>query len=838
MAQNGIFSKLFNYNKWRFLSKLLFPVVSVVLVSMIAFLIIAITISTSSLERLSFDSLVANAHSGTDIIGATIKTKIDEMELHASKNVFVNALNEASKWDMQRKRQEYENSINLDTYRAKSPNPDFYDSNFNFYNSREYLEIMKERFGFKEVMITDLNGMTIMATNQLSDPNNKNDTWFVNCKDGFFKEGKLVSVEPPEYDDSAEAFSLSITAPIIRLGEKQPAGFISTRYLCSSAFETIDHMNERFQEDGSTMRLGWVGKDGFILDHPEKNTVGNNLGDSPSFGQTYINDAIKKGGRQDKDGKVYDKEGKLLTISTSDVWKIYKNHKQATKELTDFEKTVFKSMEFKTEKDKIKYLQDNKMTKEMGEWEKLTKGIPSSQIGSGKSSLGAPRSYGIATIGSDNGLEDNFFGYVFTRIDQDDYIKPINNLQLILIVLMLVILIIITIILTFISRSVVFPVLTLRGALLEVSYGNYDVTVPVKSEDEVGEVSKTFNQLLKDIRGYISTDEDRQRQEKQVSNMLGVVSTMSSGDLTKEAEVTADVMGAVADSINYMAQQLKVIINQVSEVSTNIGSSASEILASTEHLSKGAQQQHELITDTSAAVDEMAISINQVSQSAESAANAAQNSAQIAETGGNTVGEAVEGMNKIRSSVAEISKRIKKLGESSQEIGEIVNVISDIAGQTNMLALNAAIEAARAGEQGRGFAVVADAVRQLAERSSKATKDIALLIKSIQAETQEAVRVMEDSTTEVVEGSKLAENAKEKLDEIIGNSKQLAELISSISLSSRQQSRATEEVNKAMTSISEITTQTTTGIVQAAESVGEMARLAEQLQEQIKRFKI
>lgn len=834
MAQNGIFGKLFNYNKWRFLSKLLFPVVSVILVAMIGFLIIAITISTTSLERLSFDSLVANAHSGTDIIGAAIRTKIDEMELHASKNVFVNALNEASKWDMQRKRQEYENSINLDTYRAKSPNPDFYDSNFNFYNSREYLEIMKERFGFKEVMITDLNGMTIMATNQLSDPNNKNDTWFVNCKDGFFKEGKLVSVEPPEYDDSAEAFSLSITSPIIRLGEKQPAGFISTRYLCSSAFETIDHMNERFKEDGSSVRLGWVGNDALILDHPEKYTVGNNLGDNPKFGPINIKYIIDNGGYE-KNGKYFIKENdeeKEQKISTSDVWRIYKNYIEAESKFIEYEKNLLKNKDFKTEKEKTDFLsKDN-------EWDRLKDNISESQKGSGFSSRGAPRSYGIATIGSDNGLADNFFGYVFTRIDQDDYIKPINNLQLILIMLMLVILVIITIILTFISRSVVFPILTLRGALLEVSYGNYDVTVPVKSEDEVGEVSKTFNQLLKDIRGYISTDEDRQRQDRQVSNMLGVVSNMSSGDLTKEAEVTADVMGAVADSINFMAQQLKGIINQVSEVSTSIGSSASEILASTEHLSKGAQQQHELITDTSAAVDEMAISINQVSQSAESAANAAQNSAEIAETGGNTVGEAVEGMNKIRSSVAEISKRIKRLGESSQEIGEIVNVISDIASQTNMLALNAAIEAARAGEQGRGFAVVADAVRQLAERSSKATKDIALLIKSIQAETQEAVRVMEDSTTEVVEGSKLAENAKEKLDEIIGNSKQLAELISSISLSSRQQSRATEEVNKAMTSISEITTQTTTGIVQAAESVGEMARLAEQLQEQIKRFKI
>lgn len=831
MAQNGIFGKLFNYRRWRFLSKLLFPVITVIILFMVGFLIIAVAISTTALRNTTSQSLIANAHSGTDIIGQDIKTKLDEMELHASKNVFVNALLEASTWGMQRKNQEYENSLDLANYKAKNPNPDLYKNNFNFYNSREYLEVMKERFGFKEVMITDLNGMTIMATNKLSDPNNKNDTWFVNCKEGFYKEGKLVSVEPPEYDDSAEAFSLSITAPIIRLGEKQPAGFISTRYLCSAAFETINVMNKRFSESGSTIRLGWVGKDGFILDHPEKNTVGNNLGDNAKFGPINIKYILDNGGYE-KEGKFFNKAGEEQKISTSDVWKIYKNYIEASSKFVEFEKSILKDKDFKTEEEKTEFLsKDN-------EWNRLKKSISESQTGSGLSSRGVPRSYGIAVIGSDNGLQNDFYGYVFTRIDQPEYIQPINNLQLILIVLMLVILIIIIIILTFISRAVVFPVLTLRGALLEVSYGNYDVTVPVKSEDEIGEVSKTFNQLLQDIRGYISTEEDRQRQEKQVSNMLGVVSDMSSGDLTKEAEVTADVMGAVADSINYMAQQLKVIINQVSEVSSNIGSSASEILASTEHLSKGAQQQHELISDTSAAVDEMAISINQVSQSAESASNAAQNSAQIAETGGSTVGEAVEGMNRIRSSVTEISKRIKKLGESSQEIGEIVNVISDIASQTNMLALNAAIEAARAGEQGRGFAVVADAVRQLAERSTKATKDIALLIKGIQAETQDAVKVMEDSTTEVVEGSKLAENAKQKLDEIITNSRQLAELISSISLSSKQQSRATEEVNKAMTSISEITTQTTTGIVQAAESVGEMAKLAENLQEQIKRFKL
>jgi twitching motility protein PilJ len=251
----------------------------------------------------------------------------------------------------------------------------------------------------------------------------------------------------------------------------------------------------------------------------------------------------------------------------------------------------------------------------------------------------------------------------------------------------------------------------------------------------------------------------------------------------------------------------------------------------------GATQQDQEITNTSSAVEELTVSMKQVSNNAEASAEAARRALDAAEQGNRAVRDTLDGMQRIRASVQATAKKIKSLGDRSLEISEIINVINDITEQTNLLALNAAIEAARAGEAGRGFAVVADEVRKLAEHSRSATKDIAALIKAIQAETNEAVVVMEDGTKEVEAGATLADQAGRALDAISSVVRQSAELVQEISLASKQQVRGTEGVAHAMQIISNITRQTSQGTRGTVATVSQLVKLSDQLNEALAQFR-
>jgi twitching motility protein PilJ len=287
-----------------------------------------------------------------------------------------------------------------------------------------------------------------------------------------------------------------------------------------------------------------------------------------------------------------------------------------------------------------------------------------------------------------------------------------------------------------------------------------------------------------------------------------------------------------------MLDNFSKVLERVRKAAIDVQANASDILISSEQMATGANQQDQEITNTSSAVEELTVSMKQVSNNAEASAEAARRALDAAEQGNRSVRDTLEGMQRIRSSVQATAKKIKSLGDRSLEISDIVKVINDITEQTNLLALNAAIEAARAGEAGRGFAVVADEVRKLAEHSRTATKDISALIKSIQAETNEAVVVMEEGTKEVEVGARLADQAGKALEAISSVVRQSAELVQEISLASKQQVRGTEGVANAMQIISNITRQTSQGTRQTARTVETMVKLSEQLNEALSQFKI
>ena len=339
-------------------------------------------------------------------------------------------------------------------------------------------------------------------------------------------------------------------------------------------------------------------------------------------------------------------------------------------------------------------------------------------------------------------------------------------------------------------------------------------------------------------RRFQGTTELNERNQQAIMRLLDEMGSLAEGDLTVKATVTEDMTGAIADSINFAIEQLRSLVQTITDTSVQVASSAQETQATAMHLAEAAEHQAQEISSASDRITEIAASIDQVSRNSAESAQVAQRSVEIATNGAGVVRQTIAGMDSIRDQIQETSKRIKRLGESSQEIGSIVELINDISEQTNILALNAAIQAASAGEAGRGFAVVADEVQRLAERASNATRRIETLVQTIQSDTNEAVSSMEQTTSEVVTGARLAEDAGTALGEIERVSTDLAELIQGISTAAKQQSSAASNITDTMNTIQQITTQTTQGANQTAESIGNLAQLAADLRRSVADFKL
>ncbi len=329
-----------------------------------------------------------------------------------------------------------------------------------------------------------------------------------------------------------------------------------------------------------------------------------------------------------------------------------------------------------------------------------------------------------------------------------------------------------------------------------------------------------------------------QRNQDAILRLLDELSSLADGDLTVQATVTEDITGAIADSINYAIEALRELVTTINDSAIKLDAASKQTQALSGHLAKASSAQSRQIASATESIAEMAASTEEVSGNAERAADVARHSVDVAGKGGHAVRRTIDGMNAIRETIQETSKRIKRLGESSQEIGNIVELINDIAEQTNILALNASIQASMAGESGRGFAVVADEVQRLAERAANATKQIEVLVRTIQTDTNEAVVSMERSTTDVVGGALLAENAGAALEEIEQVSNQIASLVQNISASSRGQASAAANVSRNMQVLREISSQTADSTSATSQAIGKLAELAAQLRKSVSGFRL
>ncbi len=371
-----------------------------------------------------------------------------------------------------------------------------------------------------------------------------------------------------------------------------------------------------------------------------------------------------------------------------------------------------------------------------------------------------------------------------------------------------------------IARGISKPVSQMAGIANQIAVGDVDHTIELESKDEIGMLAGSFRKLIDYMK-----------------DLAGVAEQIADNNLTVQVQPKSekDVLG---NSFKTMVTNLTGVIRELKDNATQLVSAATEVASASEEMSRGAQEQTGQTDQVSSAVEEMTATIVEASKNAGEASAQAKEAADAANDGTNVVSQTIEGMNRIANVVQESANTIQKLAKSSDQIGEIIGVIDDIADQTNLLALNAAIEAARAGEQGRGFAVVADEVRKLAERTIKATKEITGMIKGIQDDTKGAVTSMEQGINEVQAGKELTDKAGNSLNSIAQFSQRVMDMIQQIATASEEQSAASEQISKNVENIASVTKQTATGAEQSAAAAEELNRQAEGLQTMVARFKV
>lgn len=387
-------------------------------------------------------------------------------------------------------------------------------------------------------------------------------------------------------------------------------------------------------------------------------------------------------------------------------------------------------------------------------------------------------------------------------------------------------------------RKLFSPVFQVSGAMQQVMDGNYEIRVETKRNDQLGNLVYGFNEMLDKITEYIQTEEDRDRMQKQVIEMMDKVSDAAEGDMTVEADVTADELGAVADAFNMMTGNMRDLIEDIKKAGDSIIGATDDLLESAEKTSAGASTQIKELESITERMEMFRKLSREISNKAQETVKVTENAASMAEHGKQMIDDTTESMFNVRRYSQLASKKVKSLGERSMEIGEITGVISDISNQTNLLALNAAIEAARAGEYGHGFAVVADEIRKLAERSNTATKEIAELIKGIQTETADTVKLVEESTVNVEKSSDMAEDTGQSLTQIneslAGAKKAIGEIYEDI----EQQHSEAEAVADGVGKVKDISEDTAEDVKQTNSTVTTLSQLAEMLKEAVDKFKV
>ncbi len=388
-------------------------------------------------------------------------------------------------------------------------------------------------------------------------------------------------------------------------------------------------------------------------------------------------------------------------------------------------------------------------------------------------------------------------------------------------------------------RSIVGPVAQISDTVRKVSAGDFSVRTELGTGDEIGELSRTFDELLEDkVQTLAEAEKENEKLNDSVIQLLTAVSQLSERDLTVRVPVTEDVTGPVADAINQMASETGQVLVDVGRIAGEVQQASDQVSEQSAQVNDVAAAQKGEVERTARELAATASKLVEIAKIAEQCNGIAEGVTTSTMTSVSTVNETLDGMGTIREIIQETGKRIKRLGERSQEIGGIVDIINSVAERTTVLALNASMQAAAAGEAGRGFAVVADEVQRLAENSRGATSQIATLVKNIQVETNDTISSMDKAIAEVVAGSKLAEQAGLQMTETQKTTSDLVDSVRQISENSRTQVRTGKVLLERAKRIQESTRKTGEELTQQLEQTRNLAEFAKQLNDSVQVFRL
>lgn len=388
------------------------------------------------------------------------------------------------------------------------------------------------------------------------------------------------------------------------------------------------------------------------------------------------------------------------------------------------------------------------------------------------------------------------------------------------------------------SRSLTEQVNHISDLLGEIGLGNFDARTPVVTHDELGQMAEALNAMLDNITILIQSQAERDQIQESIMKLLDEISALTDGDLRGRAEVTEDITGAIADSFNAMAEQFSDIIAKVKLATQSVDQTSEDVSSKTMALATKNVEQAQQVEKAVATITIMANSIQDVAGNAKMSAEVSEQSRMNAKEGAEAVQQTNNAMSEIREEINETARSIKRLGESSLEIGNVVQIIDDLSDRTSILALNASIQAAMAGDAGHGFAVVADEVQRLAESSSNSTKQIESLINNIQAEIKNVSSRMDESIGKVVQGSKLADGAHAKLQQIEAVADKLSSLIEAISVSTSEQVEVSEQITATMQAVGNVSKDSSLSSQETAEAMDQLRKTAHDLREAVDVFRI
>ena len=409
----------------------------------------------------------------------------------------------------------------------------------------------------------------------------------------------------------------------------------------------------------------------------------------------------------------------------------------------------------------------------------------------------------------------------------------------------------------YISKYITRPIADTVAAVSKLEQGELDTRIEIEGQKEFVQLANNINSMTERIQQLIEEQEkasqkqmqaqtsiveqERHNRESIQTELLGFLNSIegvSGGDLTVRADITEGQIGIVADFFNSIIENLRDIITQVKSTTKKVNSSVGQNENVIGQVAQEALYQAEQINQTLNALETMTSSIQEVASNAREAAKVSRSASESAQMGGEAIEQTVSSILELRETVAATAKKVKRLGESSQEISKVISLINQIAMQTNMLAINASIEASRAGEEGRGFAVVAEEVGELAVKSAEATKEIEEIVETIQEETADVVAAMELGTSQVVEGTRLVEDTKRSLDHIARVSQQIDRLLQSISGATSSQAQTSKAVSQLMQEVARVSQRTSAASRDVFCSLDETVKIAQKLESSVNTFKV